>query len=126
MEQQVNFLESMAFQAKGTVDIQHFVALTALGMCRALSSGLISPGYACNRFLGPALLTCLESAEVHPELRHAIHHATELEDIEHLVPDALSRAIADIESKLVKVLGELPTPPSEGEKWIVRALLPLD
>ncbi|NPD21919.1 DUF3969 family protein [Corallococcus exiguus] len=120
MEQPVSALKSMTFHATEPEDVQRLVAITALGMCRALREGAVPPAYACNRLFGPALLTRLEAMEVHPELRHAIHLATELEDVGQLVPEALSRSLAEIEDKLLKLLAALPAPSPEGERWLAR------
>ncbi|MGE6760458.1 DUF3969 family protein [Corallococcus interemptor] len=109
---------AMTLEATGLEEVQRFVAVTALGMCRALVLGSISPAGACSRLFGPALLSRLEGMEVHPELRHAIHLATELEDVAQLAPEALSASIAEIEAKLHQVLASLSPPSSEASKWL--------
>ncbi|RYZ17515.1 MAG: DUF3969 family protein [Myxococcaceae bacterium] len=124
MEQPVSALDAMTLQATGPEEVQRFVAVTALGMCRALLQGAVSPAYACSRLFGPALLTRLEAMEVHPELRHAIHLATELEDVDQLVPEALARSITEIEDRLLKMLATLPAPSPEGERWLARIASP--
>ncbi|MCY1040525.1 DUF3969 family protein [Corallococcus sp. bb12-1] len=113
-------LDPMTLQATEPEEVQRFVAITALGMCRAILQGAVSPAYACSRLFGPALLTRLEAMEVHPELRHAIHLATELEDVDQLVPEALTRSIAEIEDRLLKLLATLPAPTADGERWLGR------
>ncbi|MBN8230543.1 DUF3969 family protein [Corallococcus macrosporus] len=113
--------EAIALQAAGVEESQRFVAVTALGMCRVIALGAMSPAYACSRLLGPALLSRLEAMEVHPELRRAIHLATELEDVAHLAPEALANSLAEIEDTLLKVLADLPPPRSHDEKWLVMA-----
>lgn len=112
--------EVLLLQAAGIEEVQRLVAITALGMCRALALGTLSPAYACSRFLGPALLSRIEAMRVHPELHHAIHLATELEDVARLAPEALPRSITEIEDKLLAVLVALPSPPSEDEKWLTK------
>ncbi|NNB84024.1 hypothetical protein HJC10_01455 [Corallococcus exiguus] len=37
-----------------------------------------------------------------------------------LVPEALSRSIAEIEDRLLKLLAALPAPSPEGERWLAR------
>ncbi|RKH06350.1 DUF3969 family protein [Corallococcus carmarthensis] len=111
--------EAVTLATAGFEEMQRFVAVTALGMCRAMALGTLSPAYACSRLLGPALLSRLEAMEVHPELRHAIHLATELEDVARLAPEALSGSLTEIEGKLLKVLADLPPPRSDDEKWLV-------
>ncbi|QRN99444.1 DUF3969 family protein [Archangium violaceum] len=106
------------FRAEGREDAQVLIALTALGMCRALSAGAISPAYACHRLFGPALLAELEQMGAHPELRDAIHLATELEDVADIIPDKLSNSIAEVETRLMKVLRVLPSNELAGEKWL--------
>ncbi|RKH52569.1 DUF3969 family protein [Corallococcus sp. AB049A] len=108
----------MTLQASGLEEVQRFVAVTALGMCRALMLGSIAPAGACSRLFGPALLSRLEAMEVPPELRHAIHLATELEDVAQLAPEALSASIAEIEAKLHQVLASLSSPSSDAAKWL--------
>lgn len=126
MEQPVNpsprTLEAvMTLQATGVEEVQRFVAVTVLGMCRAMVSGSLSPAAACSRLLGPALLSRLETMQVHAELRHAVHLATELEDVAQLAPEALSGSIAEIEAKLHQVLASLSPPSSDAAKWLVKA-----
>ncbi|WP_375755253.1 DUF3969 family protein [Corallococcus exercitus] len=111
--------EAIVLQAAGLDELQRFVTITALGMCRVISLGTLSPAYACSRLLGPALLSRLDAMEVHSELRRAIHLATELEDVAQLAPEALTDSLTEIEGKLLKVLADLPPPRSHGEKWLV-------
>ncbi|HEX8826469.1 MAG TPA: DUF3969 family protein [Archangium sp.] len=101
--------------------MQRLVAVTALGMCRALATGAISPDTACHRLFGPALLTRLNQMNACPSLRHAIHMATELEDVADLIPDKLASAIADVEAELLKALTDLAPAGLAGEKWLVRS-----
>jgi hypothetical protein len=51
-------------------------------------------------------LARLDQFDAHPALRHAIHMATELEDVADLIPDKLASAIADVEAELLKALAE--------------------
>ena len=107
--------------AKGGDEVQRLVAVTALGMCRALATGAVSPAAACHRLFGPALLTRLTQMNACHSLRDAIHMATELEDVADLIPDKLASAIADVEAELLKALTELAPADLAGEKWLVRA-----
>ncbi|WP_237726476.1 DUF3969 family protein [Corallococcus coralloides] len=110
----------LTLQATGVEEVQRFVAVTVLGMCRAVAMGSLSPATACSRLLGPALLSRVEAMQVHSELRHAIHLATELEDVAQLAPEALPSSIAEIEAKLQQVLTSLSPPPSDAAKWLVK------
>ncbi|WP_257454763.1 DUF3969 family protein [Archangium lipolyticum] len=101
--------------------MQRLVAVAALGMCRALATGTISPAYACHRLFGPALLARLDQLGASPGLRHAIHMATELEDVADLIPDKLASAIADVEAELLKALADLAPAGLAGEKWLVKS-----
>ena len=109
----------VCLRAKGSDDAQLLITLAALGMCNALAAGTLSPEYACQRLFGPALLTRLEQMNACQELRHAIHMATELEDVSDLIPDKLSGAISDVENGLRKALTKLAAKPPAGEKWLV-------
>lgn len=113
--------EVLWLRAKGGDEMQRLVAIAALGMCRALVTSAISPAYACHRLFGPALMARLDQLDAHPALRHAIHMATELEDVADLIPDKLASAIADIEAELLKALTDLAPADLVGEKWLVRA-----
>jgi hypothetical protein len=95
--------------------------MAALGVCRALASGAISPAYACHRLFGPALLARLDQLDTHPALRHAIQLATELEDVADLIPDKLAKSIAEVEAELLKSLTALAPAALVGEKWLVKA-----
>jgi hypothetical protein len=108
-------------RARGGDEVQRLVAVAALGMCRALVTSAISPAYACHRLFGPALLARLDQLDAHPALRHAIHMATELEDVADLIPDKLASAIADVEAELLKALADLAPSDLAGEKWLVRS-----
>jgi len=101
---------------RGGDEVQRLVAVTALGMCRALATGAISPDTACHRLFGPALLTRLNQMNACQELRHAIHMATELEDVANLIPDNLASAISDVEDELLKALTTLSTKRPAGDK----------
>ena len=113
--------EILWLRAKGGDEVQRLAAVTALGMCRTLATGAISPAAACHRLFGPALLARLDQFDAHPALRHAIHMATELEDVADLIPDKLASAIADVEAELLKALTDLAPSDLAGEKWLVRA-----
>lgn len=95
--------------------------MAALGVCRALSSGAISPAYACHRLFGPALLARLAQLDAHPALRHATQLATELEDVADLIPDKLAKSIAEVEAELLKALADLAPAGLAGEKWLVKS-----
>ncbi|MDC0713004.1 DUF3969 family protein [Stigmatella sp. ncwal1] len=112
--------EELWLRAEGTVEVQRLVSIAALGMCRALATGTVTSAYACQRLFGPALLARIEKLEAHAELRHALHLASELEDVADLVPDKLADSIAEIESKLSKILMDLAPSKMSGEKWLVK------
>jgi hypothetical protein len=111
----------LSLRAKGPDDAQLLITITSLGMCRALAAGTLGPDYACQRLFGPALLTRLNQMNACQELRHAIHMATELEDVANLIPDKLASAIADVENELLKALETLSMKKPDGEKWLVRS-----
>lgn len=113
--------ESLWLRARGGDEVQRLVAVAALGMCRALAAGALSPAYACHRLFGPALLARLDQLDAHPALRHAIHMATELEDVADLIPDKLAKSIAEVEAELLKALTDLAPAGLADEKWLVRA-----
>jgi hypothetical protein len=113
--------EVLWIRAEGNDDAQRLIAIAALGMCRALSLGVLSPDYACHRLFGPALLARLDQLDAHPALRHAIQLATELEDVADLIPDKLAKSIAEVEAELLKALTDLTPVGLAGEKWLVRA-----
>jgi hypothetical protein len=113
--------EVLWLKADGKDDAQRLIAMAALGVCRALASGAISPAYACHRLFGPALLARLDQLDAHPALRHATQLATELEDVADLIPDKLAKSIAEVEAELLKALTELAPAGLAGEKWLVRA-----
>ncbi len=113
--------EVLWLRAEGNADAQRLITIAALGMCRALSLGVLSPGYACHRLFGPALLARLDQLDAHPALRHAIQLATELEDVADLIPDKLAKSIAEVEAELLKALTALSPAGLVGEKWLVKA-----
>lgn len=112
---------AVRLQATGPDEVQRLVAIAALGMCQALRVGGVTPDYACQKLLGPALLTLLERSGALPELRDAIHLATELGDVADFVPGKLAGSIADIESALLTALGKLASSSPPGGRWLVVA-----
>jgi hypothetical protein len=113
--------EAFQLRAEGSDEVQRLVAVAALGMCRALATGSLSPAYACRRLFGPALLVHLQKSHVLPALKNAIHLATELEDVANLVPDQLDASISEIETELLKVLKKLAPHDLAGEKWLAKS-----
>jgi hypothetical protein len=111
--------EVLGLQAKGSDEAQRLIAISALGLCRALAKGAVSPAYACHRLFGPALLIRLDRLGARPELRHAIRLATELEDVSDLIPDKLTGSIAEIETALLMVLADLTPDSLAGDKWLM-------
>lgn len=113
--------EAFWLRADGKEDAQRLIAIAALGVCRALSTGAISPAYACHRLFGPALLTRLDQLDARPAIRHATQLATELEDVADLIPDKLAKSIAEVEAEFLKALMELCPAGLAGEKWLASA-----
>ncbi|HVH97934.1 MAG TPA: DUF3969 family protein [Enhygromyxa sp.] len=107
----------LILQARGSEEIQVLVAIVSLGMCRALADGAVAPDYACARLFGPVLLGRMERLGVVPQLRDAIHLATELEDVSNVVPHALEESIGEIERQLIAAIQSLAKP-TDGERWI--------
>jgi hypothetical protein len=113
--------EVLWIRAEGVDDAQRLIAVAALGMCRAMSLGVLGPDYACHRLFGPALLARLEQIDnPHPALRHALQLATELEDVADIIPDKLAKSISEVEAELLKALVDLAPAGLAGEKWMVR------
>ncbi|QSQ16134.1 DUF3969 family protein [Myxococcus landrumensis] len=111
--------ENLWLRAEGLVDSQRLVAISALGMCHALVQGAVTPAYACHQLFGPALLSRLATLKAHPELRHAIHLASEFEDVADVAPAKLASAISEVQGKLLSVLLALAPLESTEEKWLV-------
>jgi hypothetical protein len=114
-----NSQEVLGLQAKGSDDAQRLIVISALGLCRALAQGAVSPAYACHRLFGPALLIRLDRLGARPALRHALRLATELEDVSDLIPDKLTSSIAEIETALLRVLADLAPDSLAGDKWLM-------
>ncbi|AGC44868.1 hypothetical protein MYSTI_03562 [Myxococcus stipitatus DSM 14675] len=111
--------EDLWLRADDLFESQRLVAIAALGMCNALTQNAVTPAYACHQLFGPALLSRLASMNAHPELRHALHLASEFEDVADVAPDKLASAIAEVQDKLLGVLLALAPPEPAGEKWLV-------
>lgn len=107
------------FVARGDQDIQRFVAVLALGMCRAVSSGAVSAEYACHRLFGPALISRAHEAGATPEFLEALNLASELDAVQRLAPDAFQVSLADIDARLIDVLRAIAPAVLEGEKWLL-------
>jgi hypothetical protein len=107
------------FAAPGGDEALRLILLLALGMCRALADGLVSPAYACHRLFGPALLKRAREAGGSEELVLALDLASELEAVADHVPNAYPTSLSNVEARLLAALALLP-PPSElsGEKWL--------
>lgn len=109
----------VCFAVCGLDEASRLVAVAGLGMCDALTAGAVTPTYACQRLFGPALLTRLERAKACPELRDAIHRATELEDIAEIIPERLPGAVSDVRAKLLEVLRRVSGQDDSGDRWLV-------
>ncbi|WP_338866843.1 DUF3969 family protein [Myxococcus stipitatus] len=111
--------ESLWLRAEGLIDSQRLVAIAALGLCHALAQGAVTPTYACHQLFGPALLSRLATLKAHPELRHAIHLASEFEDVADVAPAKLASAIAEVQGILLGFLLTLAPSEAAVEKWLV-------
>ncbi|MGK4000050.1 DUF3969 family protein [Sorangium sp. So ce1024] len=107
------------FVARGDQEIQRLVAVLALGMCRAVSSGAVSADYACHRLFGPALISRAHEAGATRDFVEVLNLASELEAVEQLAPDAFQASLADIEARLLDVLRAIAPTVVEGEKWLL-------
>ena len=115
-----NSRETLRLEAEGSEEAQRLIAVAALGMCRALATGALSPAYACHSLFAPALLMRLEKSDAIPALREAIHLATELEDVARHVPNKLADSISEVEAELLRALKKLAPHDFAGEKWLVK------
>src|SRR5580700_8763488 len=57
------------FVARGEDEILRLCAILSLGMCEAISHGLVGPDYACHRLFRPALLARARAAATNREPR---------------------------------------------------------
>lgn len=106
------------FRSTGRADVEAMAAILALGMCTALRQGLVSPGFACYKLFGPALLSWLRRVQANETLVDAMARATELEDLKRLVPDAYEPALAEIERDVVAVIQAAGLTGYLAKKWV--------
>ena len=107
------------FVARGEDEILRLCAILSLGMCEAISHGLVGPDYACHRLFRPALLARARAAGADAELAEALNLATELDAVARLAPDALASSLDDLKRRLLQNLRAIVPGPIEGEKWLV-------
>jgi hypothetical protein len=109
----------LILRAEGGDELQRLVAVLSLGMCRAITLGVASPSFAGHRLFGPALMKRLANIGANAELIRAIHLASELENVQDIVPEHLADSVAEVESLLTDVLRQLIKEPVQGdEKWL--------
>lgn len=104
--------------ADGREDVERLLATLSVGLCDAILEKKLSVTEACDSFFVPTFLR-LREGPIHKGLLSALHEASELENIERLVPHALAPAIERIRAAALDVLGQLP-PRTSGtaERWI--------
>ncbi|HSY23853.1 MAG TPA: DUF3969 family protein [Polyangiaceae bacterium] len=107
------------FVARGEGEVLRLCAVLSLGMCEAISQGLVGPEYACHRLFGPALLARARAAGADDAFAEALNLATELDAVARLAPDALASSVDDLKRRLLQNLGKIVPGAIEGEKWLV-------
>lgn len=98
--------------------MERLLAALAVGLCDSILEKKLTVTEVCDSFFVPTFLRLSESP-IHQGLLSALHDASELENIERLVPHALAPAIERIRAAALDVLGQLP-PRNSGtaERWI--------
>jgi hypothetical protein len=81
-------------------EAQRLLALVALGLTEAVRAGAVTTEHACAAFFTPTFLN-LEHRGVEPNLLEALHAASELADVERLVPRALPRTLKRVRGLLL-------------------------
>jgi hypothetical protein len=107
------------FAAQGEDEVLRLCVILSLGMCEAISHGLIGSDYACHRLFGPALLATARAAGAAAEFAETLSLATELDAVARLAPDALASSLDDLKRRLLQNLRAIVPGPIEGEKWLV-------
>src|SRR5512133_2079077 len=87
-----------------SVDAQRLAAITALGMCRAISEGLVTAEYACDTLFRPSLVQRLRAIDADESLCQALEKALELEDVAAYAPQSLVSLLDDLTNTLAAFL----------------------
>jgi hypothetical protein len=103
---------------EGDVAVDRLTAIVVLGLCEALSQSKLSITQACDLFFVPVFLR-LRKQGLDESLLSALHEASELENIERIVPQEVEHVIERIRSAAIETLDRTSKqPPQVNEKWL--------
>ncbi len=86
--------------------LQSYLSILSIGVLECLEKELITYNDAMNILYFPGIIDKIE--EIFPDLGHAIHLGTELEDVAEFIPEKLGQSICEIKelnSKSIKFDG---------------------
>ncbi|ACL05196.1 hypothetical protein Dalk_3508 [Desulfatibacillum aliphaticivorans] len=100
---------------KQNPDISRIVLVATIGLCEALLNDCMTVDEASDFLFIPHTMKIVGYDE---ELVYIIHKATELEDIESLIPQHLEKIILEIKTLALEKLRSLPDYEYQYRKWL--------
>jgi hypothetical protein len=94
-----------------SVEAQRVLAYLALGLVDATTAGALPVEEACASFFVPVFLKLVDCQLLEPSLFEALHAASELGDVERLVPQTLQSTMQRIRQNLLVALTNLNRKP---------------
>lgn len=93
------------------------MAVAMLGLCRAVRIRSVTPDAACQCLFNPALIDQLVGLSAPAKLVRAAELASELSDVEEIVPARLSIVLETVEAHIQEALGELGPVDPRARMW---------
>lgn len=94
----------------------------SLGLSVAIKHQVIDIDEAEQLLYSPFLMKKLNEMAVKPEIIDLIHVGTELEDLESLLPNELTKSLSKMENKALKLLTASPKMNPQLDKWLSQYL----
>jgi len=97
---------------------EKLLAIISLGLSVAIKHQVIDIDEAEQLLYSPLTMKKLNEMGVNPEMIALIHAGTELEDLESLLPNELTKSISKMENQALKLLTNLPKMNPQLDKWL--------
>jgi len=101
---------------------EKLLTIISLGLSVAIKHQAIDIDEAEQLLYSPFLMKKLNEMGVNPEMIDLIHAGTELEDLESLLPNELTKSLSKMENKALKLLSASPKTNPQLDKWLSQYL----
>jgi hypothetical protein len=101
---------------------EKLLTIISLGLSVAIKHQVINIDEAEQLLYSPLTMKKLNEMGVNPEMIDLIHAGTELEDLESLLPNELTKSLSKMEDKALKILTTSPKMNPQLDKWLSQYL----